>query len=234
MEFTCGQVTLDIFDPSSIGPAVRTEPRRAGAARPRRRRRARRARGQGRRVRRRDDRHRRLPHGVLQGSGRERADAPPPLRTEGRREPRRRARALPVAAAPGHVHGGVALHRPARLRPGLVRPERQPWARPRETCSRSTCPAWLRPGEARSRSTSSRTASSSPRSLKTTSAWARWSAPTTSSRRTTPRRGRAACSSAFPRAWSSTIRSTSASWATTPVRRSGGCSSWPRKAAASR
>ena len=44
MEFRAGQVTLDIFDPSSIGQTVRPEPRGYGAACPGRRRRPSRAR----------------------------------------------------------------------------------------------------------------------------------------------------------------------------------------------
>ena len=132
-----------------------------------------------------------------------------------RREPRRRTRALPLAAPSGHVHGGVALHRPPRLRPGRFAPKRPcPGSDPgrvRRDMLEIDVAGRPRPGEARSRSTKSRTASSSSRSPKITSAWARSSAPTTSSRRTTPRPGRAASSSACRRAWSSTIRSTSAS-----------------------
>ena len=40
---------------------------------------------QGRQLRRRHHRQRRLPHGLLQGSRRQRADAPPPLRAAGLR-----------------------------------------------------------------------------------------------------------------------------------------------------
>jgi catechol 2,3-dioxygenase-like lactoylglutathione lyase family enzyme len=40
MEFRAGQVTLDIFDPSSIGQPLRSQPRRPGATSLRCRRRA--------------------------------------------------------------------------------------------------------------------------------------------------------------------------------------------------
>ena len=103
-------------------PALRRVACRAGAARLRRGRCARRARGQGSRLRRRDDRDGRLQAGVVQGSRRERAHAPPEVR---RHEQGRSARALPLAAPSGHVHGGVALHRPPRLRPRLLRRRRK-------------------------------------------------------------------------------------------------------------
>ena len=62
------------------GPRVRAAAQRAPRAPRRRRRRCtRRARGQGRRVLRRDVRHRRVPHGVLPRSGRQRPHAPPPV-----------------------------------------------------------------------------------------------------------------------------------------------------------
>ena len=174
MEFTCGQVTLDIFDPSSDRAAVRAEPRRLAL-----------------RV---ADVRRRGPSSWRRASSligvedtgvchmassrirRQRADAPPPVRTEGTRESRRRARALSLAAASGHVDGGVAVHRPrAASTPTLSA------KRPAGTVPATKAPEMLEidvsglatAAEARSRSTSSRTASSSRRSLKTTSAWAR-------------------------------------------------------------
>ena len=117
------QVTLDILDPSSVGeefapspPASRFASPDVAAARA--------TEAKGVEFEGEIGRHRRLSHGLLQGSGRQRADAAPPVRTEGRvnrADALEIYRSLPLA---GHVHGGVALHRPARLRPRLLRPER--------------------------------------------------------------------------------------------------------------
>ena len=82
-EFQLGEnVSLYLLDPTNIGQeftgphtasiALRVGDVEAGAPR---------ARGEGRRLRRRDVRHRRLSHGALPRSRRQRAHAPPPLRT---------------------------------------------------------------------------------------------------------------------------------------------------------
>ena len=91
-----GQVTLDVFDPSSIGQPFAPSPAGRGLAGARRRCRARRARGERRRVRRRDDRDGRLPSGLVQGPRRERAHAPPEVRRMTRRRSLERYRALPL------------------------------------------------------------------------------------------------------------------------------------------
>ena len=71
-----------LLDPTNIGREFHgAEPRRRSrCASPTSRRRARELEARGRRVPRRDVRHRRLPHGVLRRPRRQRADAPPPLR----------------------------------------------------------------------------------------------------------------------------------------------------------
>ena len=96
MELRCGQVTLDVFDPSSIGQPFAPSPAGIALRVARRRRRARRARGEGRRVRRRHDRHRRLQAGLVQGSRRQRADAAPAVRRMTRADLLERYRALPL------------------------------------------------------------------------------------------------------------------------------------------
>ena len=82
------------------GHGVRApEKRPPGPPRRRRRRRPRRAGGEGRRVQRRDLRHRRLPHGPLHRPRRQRPDAAPPLRAASRlTAPRARAQA-PAASS---------------------------------------------------------------------------------------------------------------------------------------
>jgi catechol 2,3-dioxygenase-like lactoylglutathione lyase family enzyme len=99
MEFRVGQVTLDIFNPASQGQPF--APTLGGlslrvpdvaAARSA-------LEAQGRRVRGRDARHGRVPHGLLSGPGRERAHAPPALRAALTRVGRRgRSRAATTAA----------------------------------------------------------------------------------------------------------------------------------------
>ena len=81
MEFRTGQVTLDIFDPTSVGQAFAPSPAGIALRVPdvAEARVELESRGCG--FRRRDSRHRRLPHGVLQGSGRQLADAPPQICT---------------------------------------------------------------------------------------------------------------------------------------------------------
>ena len=79
-EFETGNLTLSIYDPEKMGMHARAHPQPGGAARRRRGGRAQTAREPRRAVPRRCARHRRVPHGVLLRSGRERADAPPPVR----------------------------------------------------------------------------------------------------------------------------------------------------------
>ena len=79
-EFETGNLTLQVMESESFGLDF-TGPEPDRAARRRRRGRARRAGVTGRDVQSRHDRQRRLSHGVLRGSGRQRAYAPPSLRT---------------------------------------------------------------------------------------------------------------------------------------------------------
>ena len=80
-EFQLGEnVSLYLLDPTNIGQQFTAAHLVDRAARPRRRGGAGGARGEGCRVRRRDVRHGRLPHGVLPRSGRQRPHAPPPVR----------------------------------------------------------------------------------------------------------------------------------------------------------
>ena len=119
MEFRCGQVTLDVFDPSSIGQPF--APRRPGSrcGSPTSTRRAPSSRRRAS-VRRRHDRTGVCRQAFVQGSRRERPDAPP----EVRRMIERRARRLHRRACPRSRRGRRVLRghaRPLRAEPGLDR-----------------------------------------------------------------------------------------------------------------
>ena len=74
------------------------------------------------------------------------------------------AAALRGAAAARHNRGGLAVHRPARLRPGRVRARRRRRGRPRRrSCSSSTSPGWRSSPRAGSRSSGRPTGSASSR-----------------------------------------------------------------------
>ena len=79
-EFETGSLTIAIMQSDAFGIEFAAALTPGRAARGRRGRRPRGARGAGDRLPRRHHGQRRLPHGPLRGPGRERADAPLPLR----------------------------------------------------------------------------------------------------------------------------------------------------------